>query len=222
VPASGTIDGVGTLRTTAKQREKQLGGVTGKGFRPGQSGNPGGRPKKRPISECYMVIAERPLPNDLRRCLKLEDGATYGYAIALGQFRAALKGDTAAAREIREAIEGKSRQRIELLGEDSGPIKISVEESLAKIREFYGLSPEHDGLEKNRQDDLVIEETSMPSAVSGTDPRDTDEPTDAVLGHCSLSRLLVPSEKTITGLNTDFVPKWKQQPPDPPRPSQGS
>jgi len=32
---------VTSLRTTRKQR----GGVTGKGFMPGQSGNPGGRPK---------------------------------------------------------------------------------------------------------------------------------------------------------------------------------
>jgi len=33
------------LRATEKQRSKRPGGVTGKGFMPGQSGNPGGRPK---------------------------------------------------------------------------------------------------------------------------------------------------------------------------------
>jgi len=34
------------LKTTREQaKPKRLGGVTGKGFRPGQSGNPGGRPK---------------------------------------------------------------------------------------------------------------------------------------------------------------------------------
>ena len=31
-------------------------------FKPGQSGNPGGRPKRRPISECYLELAELPLP----------------------------------------------------------------------------------------------------------------------------------------------------------------
>lgn len=31
-----------------------LGGVTGKGFLPGQSGNPGGRPKRRPITDAVL------------------------------------------------------------------------------------------------------------------------------------------------------------------------
>ena len=35
--------------------EKKLGGVTGKGFMPGKSGNPGGRPKK-PLKEFSMEL----------------------------------------------------------------------------------------------------------------------------------------------------------------------
>ena len=38
-----------------------LGGITGKGFMPGQSGNPGGRPKKQYISEIYDDILSDPL-----------------------------------------------------------------------------------------------------------------------------------------------------------------
>ena len=34
-----------TFRTTRKQRGRGSGGITGRGFTPGQSGNPGGRPK---------------------------------------------------------------------------------------------------------------------------------------------------------------------------------
>jgi len=34
-----------TFRTARKQRGRGSGGITGKGFAPGQSGNPGGRPK---------------------------------------------------------------------------------------------------------------------------------------------------------------------------------
>jgi hypothetical protein len=71
---------------------------------PGKSGNPGGRPKKRPISDRYADLAERPLPDDLRLMMKLEKGATYGDALALSQFRGAIKGKPKAAREIREAI----------------------------------------------------------------------------------------------------------------------
>jgi hypothetical protein len=76
-------------------------------WKPGQSGNPGGRPRKRPISDRYQERAEMPLDEDLRILLKLPEGATYGDAVAIAQYRAAIKGRPDAAREIREAIEGK-------------------------------------------------------------------------------------------------------------------
>ena len=41
----------------------------------------------------------------------LPRGATHGDAIALARARQAINGKTDAAREIREAIEGKSAQR---------------------------------------------------------------------------------------------------------------
>lgn len=37
---------------------KKLGGVTGKGFMPGSSGNPTGRPKKKPITEMFEKMLE--------------------------------------------------------------------------------------------------------------------------------------------------------------------
>jgi hypothetical protein len=85
-----------------------------KPFGPGKSGNPGGRPRKRPISGRYADVAEMKLPDDLQKVLHLPKGATFGDAIAMGQARAAIKGKTEAAREFREAIEGKATQRIEI------------------------------------------------------------------------------------------------------------
>jgi hypothetical protein len=38
---------------------KKLGGITGKGFLPGQSGNAGGRPKRSPITDAYREILAR-------------------------------------------------------------------------------------------------------------------------------------------------------------------
>ena len=83
-------------------------------WKPGESGNPAGRPRKRPISDSYLAMTEQELPEELRDSLRLKKGATYRDAIALGQIRSAIKGKTEAAREIREAIEGKVTQRISL------------------------------------------------------------------------------------------------------------
>jgi hypothetical protein len=85
-----------------------------KPFEAGKSGNPGGRPRKRPISGRYAELAEMELPEAIRQTLRLEKGATYGDAVAMGQVRPAIKGRPDAAREIREAIEGKATQRIEI------------------------------------------------------------------------------------------------------------
>jgi hypothetical protein len=83
-------------------------------FKPGRSGNPSGRPRRRPISDRYAAMAEEPLEEALRLELKIPKGSTYGDALARAQWRAAIKGNTGAAREIREAIEGKATQRIEI------------------------------------------------------------------------------------------------------------
>jgi hypothetical protein len=107
----------------------------------GVSGNAGGRPKKRAISERYAFIAEIPLPEDVRKKFKMPIGVTFGDAGAIGTFLAMVAGKHGAAREIREAIEGKTAQRIEVVGGDSGPVKVSLAETIERIREFYGLGP---------------------------------------------------------------------------------
>ncbi len=83
-----------------------------KPWKPGESGNLSGRPKMRPISDRYAERAETALPEEERIKRGLPRGATYGDALAFDQFNAALNGRTEAAREIREAIEGKAAQRI--------------------------------------------------------------------------------------------------------------
>ena len=94
-------------------------------FAPGQSGNPSGGRKRKPISDRYEYIAEIKLPEDVRALLKLAPGSTYADAAALQQFRSAIKGDTSAIREIREAIEGKATQTI--VGDETlPPVSINI------------------------------------------------------------------------------------------------
>lgn len=101
-----------------------------KPWKPGQSGNPSGRPKKRPITEAFEALAGQKLPQAWREKLTkagftVPANATYAWAVAIGQYGKAITGDSGNSREIREAIEGKATQRIELSGAtDGAPIKI--------------------------------------------------------------------------------------------------
>jgi hypothetical protein len=83
-----------------------------KPFKPGQSGNPAGRPKTRPITERYAILAEIPLEEATRKKLNLPEGATYADAVVFAIYRRGMKGDIGAGREIREAIEGKSEKSL--------------------------------------------------------------------------------------------------------------
>ena len=86
---------------------KKLGGITGRGFMPGRSGNRSGRPKRNPISERYAAIAELPAPDYLLAALKLSEAEkqeikTYGDALAPSQFRAGDQGqDRGLTRDCR-------------------------------------------------------------------------------------------------------------------------
>ncbi len=92
----------------AKQRgdAKKPGGVTGKGFQPGQSGNPAGRPPTRGfISALRAAVAG-----------ETKDGRTIEQAIVDELIRQALRGrkKLQAISEIFDRLEGKPRQALDL------------------------------------------------------------------------------------------------------------
>jgi hypothetical protein len=68
-------------------------------FQKGQSGNPGGRGKAKPISDMYRRIMA-----DQRRLKR--------YCMSV--YRAAIKGDTTAAKEIADRLEGKPLQTVDV------------------------------------------------------------------------------------------------------------
>jgi hypothetical protein len=97
----------------------------------GVSGNPGGRPKKTPVTAAYKELIGEQLPDDTRRALKLPNGATWAHALALGQMRSAVKGSTPAAKEITDRIEGRTPQPMELETPKGVEVRWTVQEIAA-------------------------------------------------------------------------------------------
>jgi threonine aldolase len=69
------------------------------------SGNPGGRPKSKVLSQAYRDVLEQEGPGD-------SQGRTFAEMIAQVLARRAMKGDVQAARELADRTEGKARQSI--------------------------------------------------------------------------------------------------------------
>lgn len=74
-------------------------------WKPGQSGNPSGRPKKKPITEAYEALLNDPQA---------------AKEIALAMFdviKARGKGTAQAAKELADRVEGKVTDTIEVSGQ---------------------------------------------------------------------------------------------------------
>ena len=82
-------------------------------FKPGISGNAGGRPRTRLISAAYRAILETENPDKFTP-------ATGAERVALAQYKRAVRGGVRHAKEIADRTEGRPSQRIELAGEDEG------------------------------------------------------------------------------------------------------
>jgi len=113
---------------------KKPGGITGKGFRPGQSGNPGGRPKKTRLSDATREWLEEIDP---------KTGKTNAQIVAEAQGESAKKGNTAAYNAIADRTEGKARQAFELSGPDGADIPVDlklIDEEIAELLLGAGLT----------------------------------------------------------------------------------
>lgn len=96
---------------------KQLGGATGKGFQPGQSGNPGGRPKGS------VSIVTR-----LRHMLKDEAEAD---KVARAILDEAQAGNPAIIKILLDRLEGAVRQEVGIAAIDEPLNEFSTEELAA-------------------------------------------------------------------------------------------
>ena len=96
-----------------------------KPWKPGQSGNPGGRPKKKPLTEAYNLILKRRVPKDVLAKLALRGHPTYAQVIAMALAREAIKGKVHAAAEMADRVEG----RVSAPGDSAeNPLHLAVED----------------------------------------------------------------------------------------------
>jgi hypothetical protein len=93
---------------------RQLGGITGKGFMPGQSGNPSGRPKRKPLSDAYSALLGQTVPPEIARQLRISETSTYAEVVAMALLKEAVKGKVNAAAELADRVEGRVMERVQV------------------------------------------------------------------------------------------------------------
>jgi hypothetical protein len=82
-----------------------------KQWKPGQSGNPGGRPKRRLIDEALEELL-------------LENNSGLALSIAKRLLRRANAGEVKAIQLVAERVQGKPKRQLELSGPDGEPLNI--------------------------------------------------------------------------------------------------
>jgi hypothetical protein len=87
-------------------------------WKPGQTGNAGGRPRRKPLTDAYAAILEELVPGD-------KQGRTFAEIIAMALVREAVKGRVNAAAEIADRVEGKTLASMAISGPDGGAIPLA-------------------------------------------------------------------------------------------------
>ncbi len=117
------------VTNNAEATTRRLGGVTGKGFMPGRSGNPDGRPKSRPLTRALAKLAEGKVPSNATGILQPLRGKRWADVMAAGLASAAAEGNPAAFKEAADRLEGKVPTPI--TGTDGAPL-IPARDSLTE------------------------------------------------------------------------------------------
>jgi len=119
-----------TRKKTAKKATKKTAKRTSKNlipFQPGTSGNPGGRPKKN--RELEKLI------QDLLQDPKKDNNEAVDILIEIARTRGKASRDRIEALRLLLAYGyGKPRQRMELTGNDGGPLELEVARGLIASR----------------------------------------------------------------------------------------
>jgi hypothetical protein len=109
-------------KTTGKQRDKLPGGITGKGFLPGQCGNPSGRPRTATFSELAREILAEGDPKKQQ---------TVAESLVRSAVTHALRGSVRHLELLLNYTEGKPKQHFDLSGSLTAPLASLSDEELA-------------------------------------------------------------------------------------------
>ena len=111
-------------------------------FKPGQSGNPNGRPKGKRCSDVLKEVLEA---NEISITYKINgktvsnsiklDKGNFLYAISSSLILQAMKGSPQAIKEIYDRVDGKPLQKTEHGYDDDNftPVKISFEQKDCRV-----------------------------------------------------------------------------------------
>lgn len=98
-------------------------------FKPGHKPPPGSGGQKRPVSKAYAELMKTKAPPDIIAAMSrfgCKANATWADVLACALAREGLKGSVFATKELREGIEGRAPQRIELLAREDCQLDINV------------------------------------------------------------------------------------------------
>lgn len=116
------IPDAGNTAPISVERPAQQRGLTP--WKPGQSGNPKGRPKRGPISDSIARMLELQVPKEmldkanLKKSKALPKKATFADLIVFAMVQQALKGNVGAFKEMLNRSEGKTPQHLTLSSTD--------------------------------------------------------------------------------------------------------
>ena len=128
---TGGKTGVKNERTNATLSPKMIASQ----FKPGESGNPSGRPRKSPVSDALRELLDQEYTGRERRF----KGMTNGCVLATRLFEMAIAGDLGAAKEVADRIQGRAPQSVTMGGPDGGAIpflNLSREDNERRIAEL--------------------------------------------------------------------------------------
>jgi hypothetical protein len=128
---------------TPKKTGKLTAQMEANKWKKGQSGNPSGRPKKKPLTEALEALMAEPYPVDFlplseRERLGLKEGGHYTFAEVTARYlilgvQTGKGGVGTCFKEVAERLEGKVMQPVELTSIRDGLDELTEEQLLQYI-----------------------------------------------------------------------------------------